>query len=109
MVPRAFSGSGSVLEGSLLGLATQLVAALDRHAGCFRVCREQSLCHSSQVLRDRRQKKLVVSSVRPTQAQAIKSQDLLEVRKEHLHFLVILASLLVSIRLGDVPGDSACG
>ena len=90
-MPRAFSGSGSVVEESLFVLATQFFAASDCHAGHFWFCREQSPCHASQVLRDRRQEKLVVSTVRPTQAQSIKPQDALEVCEEHLHFLAILA------------------
>jgi hypothetical protein len=37
--------------------------------------------------RDRRQKKLVVSTIRPTQAQSIEPQNALEVCEEHLYFL----------------------
>ena len=50
-----------------------------------------------------------MSTVRPTEAQSIKPQDALEVREEHLHFLAILAGLLVGIGLGDITGDIACG
>jgi hypothetical protein len=42
-------------------------------------------------LRYRRQKKLVVSTIRPTQMQSIEPQNALEVREEHLYFLSIFA------------------
>jgi hypothetical protein len=42
-------------------------------------------------LRYRRQEKLVVSAIRPTQAQPIKLQYFLEMSEEHLDLLAILA------------------
>jgi hypothetical protein len=44
-----------------------------------------------------------------TQSQAIQLQDLLEVCKQHLHFLAIIARLLVLVGRGDGTGDVAGG
>ena len=49
-----------------------------------------------------------MSTIRPTQTQSIKLQDSLEVCKEHLDLLTILARLLVRVGLGNVASDIAC-
>jgi len=60
-------------ERGVFRLAICCFANSDRDIGCFWFYRVQPFRHSSQVLRDRRQKKIVVSTVRPTQTQSAKS------------------------------------
>src|SRR5262249_61670217 len=76
-----------------------------RHA-CGREWRRP--CHElgqpPEVLSDRCQREFKLSPARPAQSQAAEPQDTLEMCKQHLNALSVMARSLECFRLGQCPG-----
>lgn len=65
----------------------------------------QPLGHSSQILRSGGHKELVFGTTEPSQAQAIQSEDSLEVGKEHFHLLPIFSRLGIAFGCPELAGN----
>ena len=70
---------------------------------CRLTFRREPLGHSSQILCSCCHQKLIMSTARTTQSQAIEFEDALEVSEEHFHLLSLSARLFVFWGSSDAP------